>query len=306
MGHADALSCLPLPVCDPDPAPAHQVAWLESLQEQPVHVSEVARCTSKDKLLCRVLDWVVRGWPKAKGDTDLAPFVSRKDELSVHNGCVLWGSRVVIPKPLQERVLTALHEAHPGVVHMKALARSYVWWPGLDKDIEDVVKRCQTCQTSRTELPRAPERAWESSHRPWSRLHLDFAGPFQGQLFFILVDSYSKWLEVVPITSTSSKAAIRAMWRIFRTQGIHDTLVTDNGIAFTSSEFQDFTRYYGIRHVRSAPFHPATNGQAECMKTSHTTSDEFHHLVLLQRYFSKDSAISIKQQGQVFLKPDGH
>ncbi|XP_015282931.1 PREDICTED: rho guanine nucleotide exchange factor 4-like [Gekko japonicus] len=148
---------------------------------------------------------------------------------------------------------------------MKALARSYVWWPGLDWDIEDVVKRCQPCQESRLEPSRAPARAWESSHRPWSRLHLDFVGPFQGQLFFILVDEYSKWLEVFPVPSTSSKAAIRAMWRIFSAQGIPDTLVADNGTAFTSSEFQDFTWYYGIHHIRSAPFHPATNGQAERM-----------------------------------------
>ncbi|XP_015267171.1 PREDICTED: uncharacterized protein K02A2.6-like [Gekko japonicus] len=193
------------------------------------------------------------------------PFTSRKDELSVHKGCVMWGSRVVIPKPFWEWVLAALHEAHPGVMRMKALARSYVWWPGMDRDIEDVVKRCQPCQASRPEPPRTPERAWESSHRPWSRLHLDFVGPFQGQLFFILVDSFSKWLEVVPVPSTSSKAAIRAMWRIFSAQGIPDMLVTDNGMAFTSTEFQDFTRYYGIRHVQSAPFHPTTNGQAERM-----------------------------------------
>ncbi|XP_015266210.1 PREDICTED: uncharacterized protein K02A2.6-like, partial [Gekko japonicus] len=189
----------------------------------------------------------------------------RAPELCQNLGCLLWGSRVVIPSPLRERVLTALHETHPGVVRMKALARSYVWWPGLDADIEGVVKRCQPCQASRPEPPRAPERAWESSHRPWSRLHLDFAGPFQGKLFFILVDAYSKWLEVVPVPSTSSQAAIRAMWRIFSGQGIPDTLVTDNGTAFTSAEFQAFTRYYGIRHVRSAPFHPATNGQAERM-----------------------------------------
>ncbi|XP_015283013.1 PREDICTED: uncharacterized protein K02A2.6-like, partial [Gekko japonicus] len=237
MGHADALSRLPLPETEPDPAPAHHIALLETLPDQPVHVKEVARRTEKDPILCRVLDWVRRGWPLASAGPDFAAYASRKDELSAHKGCVLWGGRVVIPSPLRDRVLAALHEAHPGVVRMKALARSYVWWPGLDQDIERLVKLCQPCQAFRPAPPRAPDRAWESSHKPWSRLHLDFAGPF-------------KWLEVVPVPSTSSKAAIRAMRHIFSSHGLPDTLVTDNGTAFTSSEFQDFTRYCGIRHVR--------------------------------------------------------
>ncbi|XP_060092566.1 LOW QUALITY PROTEIN: uncharacterized protein K02A2.6-like, partial [Heteronotia binoei] len=180
-------------------------------------------------------------------------------------GCILWGSRVVVPPPLRRQVLEDLHETHPGIVRMKALARSYVWWPGMDEEIEGWVRRCQPCQESRPNPPSAPVHRWESNGRPWSRLHVDFAGPYQGQIFFILVDAYTKWLEVIPVASTSTAAAVRALRRVLCTHGIPDTLVTDNGTAFTSREFREFTDRYLIRHIRSAPFHPATNGQAERM-----------------------------------------
>lgn len=69
-----------------------------------------------------------------------------KTELSVEDGCLLWGSRVVIPPQARDEVLTELHEAHPGASQMKALARSYVWWPNMDKDIENLVRLCEQCQ----------------------------------------------------------------------------------------------------------------------------------------------------------------
>ncbi|XP_060115356.1 uncharacterized protein K02A2.6-like, partial [Heteronotia binoei] len=281
MGHADALSRLPLPATDPDPAPAHGVMLIESLPERPLHAEEVARATGRDRILARVRDWVGRGWPAGKVEDAFRPFTSRKDELSTHKGCILWGSRVVVPPPLRRQVLEDLHETHPGIVRMKALARSYVWWPGMDEEIEGWVRRCQPCQESRPNPPSAPVHRWESNGRPWSRLHLDFAGPHQGQLFFILVDAHTKWLEVIPVTSTSTAAAVRALRRVLCTHGIPDTLVTDNGTAFTSREFREFTERYLIRHIRSAPFHPATNGQAERMVR--TTKEALGRILLMGR-----------------------
>ncbi|XP_060089138.1 uncharacterized protein K02A2.6-like, partial [Heteronotia binoei] len=169
-------------------------------------------------------------------------------------GCILWGSRVVVPPPLRRQVLEDLHETHPGIVRMKALARSYVWWPGMDEEIEGWVRRCQPCQESRPNPPSAPVHRWESNGRPWSRLHVDFAGPYQGQIFFILVDAYTKWLEVIPVASTSTAAAVRALRRVLCTHGIPDTLVTDNGTAFTSREFREFTdRSAFLFHNRITP-----------------------------------------------------
>ena len=84
-----------------------------------------------------------------------------------------------------------------------------------------------------------------------------------GQTFLIVIDSHSKWMEVKAETSATAKATITQFRSIFVTHGLPEILVTDNGTAFTSTEFQDFLKANGIRHVRSAPYHPASNGQAE-------------------------------------------
>lgn len=125
-------------------------------------------------------------------------------------------------------------------------------------------KRCQTCQDLRPDPRRSPVRAWESTRAPGSRLHVTFAGPFQGQILFILADSYTKWLEVVRVASTSTPD-IKALRLIFATHGLPDTVVTDNGTAFTSDEFQQFLQGNFIWHIRSTTFHLAMNGQAERM-----------------------------------------
>ena len=120
-------------------------------------------------------------------------------------------TRVVIPTKLRESMLKQLHETHPGASGMKALARSYVWWPGIDKDIEKEVKSCEQCQLHQSAPAEAPLHSWEWPRHPWSRLHLDYLGPFQGRMFLILIDAYSKWLEVHLMNSTTSTSTIQKL-----------------------------------------------------------------------------------------------
>ncbi|XP_053964131.1 uncharacterized protein K02A2.6-like [Anastrepha ludens] len=114
------------------------------------------------------------------------------------------------------------------------------WWPNIDAEIELVVKKCNSCQQNRNAQAQTTTHHWESSKRPWSRLHVDFAAAFRGKLLFILNDFYSKWLEGAVINSTSSAAAIKVLRQIFATNGLPDELVSDNEAAFTSEEFKSF------------------------------------------------------------------
>lgn len=104
---------------------------------------------------------------------------------------------------------------------------------------------------------------WECPRYPWQRVHIDFAGPFLGRSYLILVDSYSKWPEIIPMRSITTRNTVRVLMSIFATHGLPERIVSDNSPQFCSKEFDNFTKVNGIRHTRSAPYHPATNGEAE-------------------------------------------
>nr|XP_006817281.1 PREDICTED: uncharacterized protein K02A2.6-like [Saccoglossus kowalevskii] len=194
---------------------------------------------------------------------ELGSFYHHKDEITIYQGCLMWGLRVIIPNKLHNYVLEELHSGHQGIVKMKALARSYVWWPGIDKDIEQITKKCPGCQQNQPMPKVAPLHPWEWPTSPWQRIHVDYAGPFQGQMFLVVIDAHSKWSEVVPTSTTTATKTIEILRTIFARFGIPETLVSDNGSQFVSDEFTDFMKRNGIKHIISAPYHPSTNGFAE-------------------------------------------
>ena len=188
---ADALSCLPLPYeedetydinCVPE-----EVNFLFSLVDQaPLSAKDIAKETQEDITLKAVFQCVSSGWP-AKSNDQLRAFAARKNELSLEKGCILWGTRVVIPSSSQTKVLQLLHDdTHVGVAHMKSQARSWVWWPQIDADIEKSVRCCYTCQKHKKLPGKAPLFPWEWPEEPWKQVHLDFAGPFLGHMYFCL------------------------------------------------------------------------------------------------------------------------
>ena len=237
---------------------------VDILNSSPITVSDIKSYTATDHILFKVVTLVSRGWKNNIGTgEDFTPYSRRYSELSIVDGCVLWGSRVITPPKLWERVLDEIHKSHLGIVKMKAIARSYVWWLKLDDDIEKKVSSCDVCQLSRNSPPPALLHTWEWPARPWSRLHIDYAGPYLGQMFLIIIDSHSKWLEVLPVKAATSSETIGKLRQLFSTFGLPDKIVSNNGSVFTSREFADFMASNGISHVKVAPYHPSSNGLAE-------------------------------------------
>ena len=145
--NADGLSRLPLPV-DPRtvPYPPEVVLLMEHLKNSPVTATEIRKTTARDPVLARVLQNVQSGWPDECGDKELKPYWSKRTELLTQQECLLWGNRVVVPSSLRTSMLKELHGTHPGVSRTKTLGRMFVWWPGFDQQVEDLVRGCDRCQ----------------------------------------------------------------------------------------------------------------------------------------------------------------
>ncbi|BHF77598.1 hypothetical protein SprV_0602070600 [Sparganum proliferum] len=87
--------------------------------------------------------------------------------------------------------------------------------PGIDGDIDDLLRRCFRCQQAAKMLPRRRPVAWQPPERPWSRVHIDFAGPLNGVSYLILVEAYSKWPGIAPLNPANASATIAFLRRIF-------------------------------------------------------------------------------------------
>uniref|UniRef100_A0A0N4W5J5 RNA-directed DNA polymerase n=1 Tax=Haemonchus placei TaxID=6290 RepID=A0A0N4W5J5_HAEPC len=236
--------------------------FVNAVSSLPVDARKIAEETSKDPNLKEVLHFVRRGeWPKK---SDVAKrFNSLKKSLSTQNGCLLIGDRIVIPDTLRKAVLSELHDGHPGMTRIKMLARNYVYWTNINDDIETFVRTCRCCQETAKNPIKTTLHSWPIEDKPWNRILADFAGPMNGKMYFVVVDAYSRWPEIVEMSSVTTSCTIRELRRLFAQFGNTQTLVTDNGAQFTSAEIDDFCTKNGIRHIKSPPFHPQSNGQAE-------------------------------------------
>ena len=259
--HADFLSRQPMQSVSPSEEETVTVQVLLIENDSIIKAAVVRAESAKDSVLAKVIRYTVNGWP-AEIEEDLKAYASKRMELSVENDILLWDNRVVIPSSLRMLLLRDLHAEHFGMVKMKQVARRYLWWPHIDQDIESKVNACLQCQEN-AKCPPAKPGVWSWPTGPWKRIHIDFAGPFLGKMFLVVVDAYSKYLDVIPMAHATSATTISALRHLFSVFGLPEHLVTDNGSQFTSAEFQAFLDGNGILHTTTAPGHPATNGLAE-------------------------------------------
>ena len=210
-------------------------------------------------------NYTLYGWPTLiqAVPCTLRPFFGKRFQLTISNGCLLWGLRVVVPEKYKSQVLSLLHDGHPGMTRMKSLSRLHIWWSSIDADIEETVRQCQHCAENARDPIRVPLHQWEESLRPWQRIHIDLAGPFKGKMWLVLIDVYSKWPEVQAVRQTTTEVIIHHLRKIFAINGLPEIIVSDNGPQFKSEDFKKFCNNRGIQHIFSPPYHPRSNGEVE-------------------------------------------
>lgn len=258
MCHADALSRLPVVgVSQVDNFPIFSI----SESNTDLNFKIITQETEKDDVLSKVYKYLKQGWPNAL-EPELKNFYLKKNSLSVEKNCVFYGNRIVIPSKLYQDVLKLLHDGHIGVVRMKLLARNYCWFPGIDSQIEDKAKTCPTCQSTANITKTSDTFRWPATTFPFERVHIDFFH-FMAHTFLLYVDSYSKWIYVSVMGSTSAEKVIEQIRKIFAFVGFPKKLCSDNGPPFQSVDYNNFLQSNGIVVLKSPPYHPEANGLAE-------------------------------------------
>ncbi|XP_064488368.1 uncharacterized protein K02A2.6-like [Ornithodoros turicata] len=216
--NADAFSRLPLPSMTDEPYRPGDVVLLDTLEGPVLTANTLEKMTQQDPMLSAVHRALRNGSLHKLRGQGFDQYKIRRRELATEGDC-----------------------AGRGIVTMKACARSYMWWPGIDRDIEQLVRGCSKCQVDRRSPPRAPPPLWTRPTEPWKTIHIDFAGPVDGRTYLLVVDAYTKLLEVMRMTSTTAAAVIEQL------------------------ETKRFFKANGVEHRTSAPYHPATNGQVKRM-----------------------------------------
>lgn len=182
---------------------------------------------------------------------------------------LLRGDKMVIPEALRKRTLELAHEGHPGMTVMKRRIRSKVWWPKVDQDVESIVKACRGCML--TSAPSAPEpmKRTELPSKPWQHLAIDFMGPLpSGHNLIVVVDYYSRYIEVEIMKKIDSSEAIKRLRIIFARFGLPITIKTDNGPQFVSREFETFCEENNNKRISTIPYWQQQNGEVESQNRS--------------------------------------
>ena len=225
--------------------------------------------TVPDPELKLLREMIVAGWPTNKDlvPPQLLPYYPMRDELVYCDGLLFRDNRIVVPKTMRHDMVSKIHESHQGIVKSKQHARTILFWPGMNGEIEDAVARCVSCQESRRAQPAEPMIPHDVPDRPWSKIAADIFH-VKRKNFIVVVDYYSKFPEVEQIPDMTPEVTIRALKSIFARNGIPDEFISDNARQFDCSEFKTFCREWDLEN---RALHKATvrqNGRFKLLKIS--------------------------------------
>ena len=217
---------------------------------------------AQDPVCSQVLRFCEIGWPdKRQIPQGLTPYWKVRDALTAHQSLLLYKSRIVIPVSLQRETLSQLHEGHQGMERCRMRAQSSVWWPGISRELTDMVTYCGVCAREAS-LRKEPMMASPLPDYPWQVVGSDLF-TLKNTQYLLVVDYFSRYPEIVKLSSTTSTDVITALKTMFARFGIPEVLRSDNGPQYSSEEFSRFMRRYGVQHLTSSPRYPQSNGQAE-------------------------------------------
>jgi hypothetical protein len=167
------------------------------------------------------------------------PYQSLVDELCITNqNIVLRGNRIVLPAALRQQAISLAHDDHAGITKCKQCIQAKLWWPQMDKHVEEHIKCCHPCQLVAQPPRPEPMRPTELPKEPWTELAIDICGPFPtGECIVVLTDYYSRWPEADILKTVTSATILKWLHSIFAQHGYPKILKSNNASYFTSTQF---------------------------------------------------------------------
>ena len=222
-------------------------------------LDEYQRSTDDDPVLAAVISAIPSGdW----SDPILSAFCPVKDDLSTQDGLVFKGSRLVVPQVNRVQMLEKLHAAHMGIEATRRRARETCYWPGINNDIDRLIRSCAACAQVQPSQQKEPMIQHDVPDGSWQKVGMDFF-EVEGQQFLIMTCYHSNWFEVSEMTRITAAALINQCRHHFGRLGVPVTVVADSGTQFISAEFREFAVQWGFDIALSSPHYHQSNGKAE-------------------------------------------
>ncbi|KAK3923996.1 hypothetical protein KUF71_002326 [Frankliniella fusca] len=238
-------------------------SWVSNSLIREKSDEKIKKATKEDQQMQELVKYVYEGWPDSKTQLPekLKPYWQNRDKVHEENGMLFFESRAIIPESLRETMLKKLHHGHLGISKTNSLAVETVYWPGLYRDITNMIHACKTCATFQPQKKKEEMVLREIPTRAWSHLATDILH-FGGTDYLVVQDIYSKWLEILKLKNKSAKEINTHLEELFHRFGVPDIVYSDNN-PFNSTECQSLTEILPFRYVYSSPNYPQSNGQAE-------------------------------------------
>ncbi|CAC5412463.1 unnamed protein product [Mytilus coruscus] len=264
---ADTLSRAYLKETSDTSITTDEIESINMIDELPIseeRISELQEHTKNDLQMQELKEVIQEGWPINKWNvpSSVSIYFDIRDELTLQNGLLFKGERVIIPKSLRTDMIKKIHSSHIGIEGCLRRARESLYWPGMNAEVKDFIQRCETCRTFERKQQKETLISHEIPSRPWSKVGIDLM-TFQSKNYLVTVDYYSNYWEVDYLEDTLALTVIRKLRAQFARHGIPDVCFTDNGPQFDCGEFRKFSRLWEFKHDTSSPLYSQSNGKVE-------------------------------------------
>ena len=246
---------------------------MQSLPASEERLQEIKQHQEADGVCQQIIEICQSGWPKKSSLLpEVKPYFPVSGELTVENSLLLRGGRIIIPPSLRKTLLDKIHSGHQGITKCREMARQSIWWPGISKQLKELIQSCHECLKAQKQRPQQLTPTLLPT-LPWQKV-ASALFEWKGDTYLLAVDYYSRYIEIAKLNQTMMTDVVTHLKSMFARHGIPEMFISDNGPQYASREFQDFAKEYEFQHTTSSPYFPQGNGEAKSRGNSQEVAEE--------------------------------